>query len=103
MIEQIVGGIGVLLVLVLVLGYVRKWNDQRHVDNALDGEYGQETQWAAELSQEGDTLFEIAATELPQEDLMEVGIVAESKEELRELTVERLEEKADEQLPEEFA
>lgn len=103
MIETIAIGIGAILGIVVLLKLVQRWNKNRQINNALDGEYGDETKWAAELSEEGDTLFEIAATELPQEDLMEVGIVAESKEELREMTVERLEEKSDEQIPDDFA
>lgn len=69
---------------------------------ALDGLYGEETQWAAELVEEGDQAFIIAVNSLPKVEMTEIGIIAESKEELRELTIERLDEMATEPLPEVF-
>lgn len=76
---------------------------RRKRQQALDGELGIENQWAAELDQEGDQLFIIAANSLPDMELKEAGIVAESKQELREETVERFEQMSDEGLPEDFA
>lgn len=55
----------------------------------LNGDYGEQARWAAELVQSGDTEFIEACARLPQVELREVGIMAEDKEELRELTVER--------------
>lgn len=62
---------------------------------ALKGRFGEESQWAAELIREGDEEFRQAARRLPETDLREVGIVAESKEELRDLTIERYEQYQD--------
>lgn len=70
---------------------------------ALDGKYGEETQWATELVDSGDEHFTIAVNALPERELMEIGIIAESKEELRELTIERFNELADDSIPEDFA
>lgn len=58
----------------------------------LDGDYGEQARWAAELVQSGDEEFIEASAKLPQIELREVGIMADDKEELRELTVERAEE-----------
>lgn len=70
---------------------------------ALGGHYGDEVQWAAEIAESGDQQFAIAVNELPERELMEIGIIAESKQELRDLTVERFEELADNEIPEDFA
>ena len=59
---------------------------------ALQGELGEETKWASELAKDGDDEFIKAMTSLPSQELKEVSIIAESKSELRELTVERSEE-----------
>lgn len=69
---------------------------------ALSGAYGKSTQWAAELVNEGDREFEMAATSLPDEERLELGIVAESKEELRELVLRRHEASDREPIPEDF-
>lgn len=103
MLQTIAIGVAALILLAIGAKWLSGWYSRRQVSNALDGEYGKETKWAAELSKEGDQLFEMAATELDQSELMEIGIVAESKEELRELTVERFEESADERIPNDFA
>ena len=59
---------------------------------ALQGELGTESQWATELAKDGDDEFIAAMTSLPSQELKELSIIAESKSELRELTVERSEE-----------
>lgn len=68
---------------------------------AISGGYGEEVQWAAELFEEGDEMFIMAANQLPQSELRDIGIIADSKEHLRELTIERLEE-TDEEVSEDF-
>jgi len=65
---------------------------KRQRSKALDGDYGKETQWASELVDEGDQLFTVAVSEMPNAELRDCGIIAESKEELREVVVERFEE-----------
>lgn len=59
---------------------------------AMSGKMGDETMWAAELVEEQDTEFIRATAALPSYELKEVGIIAESKEELRDLTIERYEQ-----------
>ena len=59
---------------------------------ALDGAFGDEAQWAAELLKEGDMEFLEAAENLPNQEVTEIRIIAESKQDLRDLTVERYEE-----------
>lgn len=59
---------------------------------ALRGGYGEETRWAAELFKEGDKEFIEATKALPKTELRELAIIAESKEGLRNLTIERYEE-----------
>ncbi len=85
----------------VVAGSVKLWN-RRQRTKALDGDYGEVTQWAAEMTQDGDMAFATAIQALPENERMEIGIVAESKEELRELTMERFDELADD-VPEDFA
>lgn len=59
---------------------------------ALKGSFGKETQWAAELFKEGDTEFIRAVKALPQNELVEIRIIAETKDGLRDLTIERYEQ-----------
>lgn len=56
---------------------------------ALSGDMGQESMWAAELVKESDEKFSEATKNLPSYELREIGIIAESKEELRDMTIER--------------
>jgi len=58
----------------------------------LNGDYGEEARWAAELTQEGDSKFVEASTKLNKFQNREVGIISDSKAELRENTIERAEE-----------
>lgn len=69
----------------------------------LSGEYGPEAQWAAEIADSGDEEFKFAVSVLSNREMREIGIIAESKEELRELTIERLDEKSDDGIPDDFA
>lgn len=55
---------------------------------AINGSMGKETQWAAELVREEDEEFMRAMRSLDQDTIRRIGIVAESKGELRELTIE---------------
>lgn len=71
-------------------------------EKALGGGYGEEVQWASELVDEGDALFTMAINDLPEREMKEVGIIAESKEELRDLTIERYDEHVDDTVPEDF-
>lgn len=79
----------------------KMWN-QRKRSKALDGDYGEVTQWAAEITRDGDREFAIAVQALPKSERREIKIIAESKEELRELTIERFDELTDD-IPEDFA
>lgn len=87
-----------ILVTLLVIAD-RKWQKRK----TLNGKYGIESQWAAELVEDDDREFEIAMQHLPEMHLREVGVIAESKDELRELTIDRFDEFADEDIPEDFA
>lgn len=78
-----------LVTRLIAVGFIA-WMGRR----ALTGKLGEETQWAAELVEEGDKEFMQAAKALPSYELKEVGIIAESKTELRDLTIERYEELA---------
>lgn len=73
------------------------WNQSRQRENALDGEYGDLTRWGAELSEEGDEEFVIAMNGLTREDRMEIGVIADTKSELREKVIERFNEEVEEQ------
>jgi hypothetical protein len=59
----------------------------------LSGKHGEQAMWAAEIVRDGDEDFEEASDGLTQRELREVGIIADSKEELREKTIQRFEEK----------
>lgn len=104
MVVKIIAVVAVVVIVSWILSGVAqsKWQDWR-TKKALDGEYGKPSQWATELIEEEDQLFILAVNSLPNMEMKEIGIIAESKEELRELTVERLEELATEPIPEEFA
>jgi len=80
-----------------------KVNNLRQRRKALDGEYGEITQWAAEITKDGDQEFAIAINQLSKADKMEIAVIAESKEELHELVIERFDEAADDEIPEDFA
>lgn len=62
----------------------------------LNGDFGVESQWAAELVESGDEKFLEASNELTEMELRESGIVAETREELRESVIEKADEKNDE-------
>lgn len=57
-------------------------------NNVLEGKYGEEAQWAGELVEAEDKQFIDAMTSLDQMTIREIGIMSESKEELRERTVD---------------
>lgn len=87
----------------LVVNVVHTLRKRRQRRRALNGDYGEPTKWATELVNEGDREFALAVNSLPQDEITEVGIIAESKQELRERTVARFEERADGSIPEDFA
>lgn len=91
---------GVIALAVNVWAHV---NTVRKYSNALNGDYGDEIQWSAELVNEEDTHFIIAYNNLSKTERKEVQIIAESKDEFRTLAIERFEEKSDEPIPENFA
>lgn len=74
---------------VQVFAYVWFYHQGKKV---LRGDYGEQARWAAELVEEGDDEFIEASARLSQIELREIGIVSDDKEELRENTVERVEE-----------
>jgi len=85
----------------LIAKSIKVWKNRQRT-KALNGEYGEVTKWATELTKEGDMAFATAIQSLPKEEKIEISIIVESKEELRELTMERFEELADD-VPEDFA
>lgn len=76
-----------------------KWQKRR----TLSGKFGDEARWAAEIVDSGDQEFAYAVKVLPQRELREIGILADTKEDLRELTIERLDEVSDDDIPNDFA
>jgi hypothetical protein len=66
---------------------------------ASNGHYGEEAKWAYELvTEEEDEQFIHAQTVLPDEEVMEISIIADSKQELRDMMVERYNEVVSEEL-----
>lgn len=90
---SLLGAIAIPAIPLGLLGLVdlRNWYRRRR---ALSGGYGEATQWAAQIVDEGeDQHFVLALTALPKEELMEVGIIADTKEEMREMVKERFEKR----------
>lgn len=58
----------------------------------LAGDYGEESKWAAEIVESGDTEFVEACKELTEMELRESGIVATDRSEMREIVVEKAED-----------
>ncbi|AGM11480.1 hypothetical protein M199_gp186 [Halogranum tailed virus 1] len=58
---------------------------------ALNGDYGEVEQWVAELRDENERVYAYFQA-LPDGHTREIKIIADSKDELQELTVERIEE-----------
>lgn len=80
------------LVAYYVVSSIVSWWRRRKFKKALDGDYGDEARWTTELIDEEDEMFIRATPWLSSNDRREVSIIAESKEELRELVIERAEE-----------
>lgn len=81
--------LGLLPVVLQLFAYVWFYHQGKKV---LNGDYGEQARWAAELVESGDTKFMEASARLPQMELREIGIMSDSKEELRENTIERADE-----------
>lgn len=92
MIVELVMVVLSLIALTVCYKFLKSAYQKRQRRKALNGDYGEETRWASELVDEGDQLFTIAVTHMPNRELRDCGIIAESKEELREIVVERFEE-----------
>lgn len=67
---------------------------------ALNGRFGEESQWAAELVREDDQPFIRAMQGTPQPRLRVFGEMADDKEELRELVVTHYETSIEPQIDE---
>lgn len=96
----VVAGATIAPLIITALAVIDKHVQKRRT---LSGKYGPEAQWAAEIANSGDEEFQFAVRVLSKREMREIGIIAESKEELRELTIERLDEKSDDGVPEDFA
>lgn len=59
---------------------------------ALNGKYGDAMQWTAEFLKDKDRAFIEAAKHLPRHEQRELGIIADTKDEFREATIERAKE-----------
>lgn len=94
--------IGGLIIVVKITKVTSRFHKRRQRKKALNGDYGEEVRWATELVEE-DMMFRVAVNHLPSIQIKELGIIAESKEELREITIERLDELSNGDLPEDFA
>lgn len=86
-----------------VISGIIKWHNLRQRRKALNGDYGEITKWAAEITEDGNVEFAMAIKDLSETDKMEIAVIADSKEELHELVIERFDEMSDEQIPEDFA
>lgn len=70
---------------------------------ARSGKYGEEVRWATELIDNEDEYFKYVISQMPRREMREIGIIAETKDELRELTIERFEEiSSNDTIPERF-
>ncbi len=69
---------------------------KRRGKKMLNGEYSEQSKWAAEMILDDDEEFAAAIEVLPNTEVKEIGIIAESKDDLRARTIERAEDKADE-------
>jgi len=78
----------ITFLLLIVYAY---WLGQR----ALSGKMGEETQWIAELVKDDNKPFIEAMNHLNQSEMKEITIIADNKEELKELALERAKENLD--------
>lgn len=69
---------------------------RRRGNKMLNGDYSEQSQWAAEMITNEDSKFASAIESLPRAEVREIGIIAESKDDLRSRTIERAEDRADE-------
>lgn len=83
--STVAGGLITLVFAIRLFAFIWFWNLGRKY---LNGDYGKRTMWAAELAKEGDEEFIEAASNLTEMEMREVGIISDSKEELREMVVE---------------
>jgi hypothetical protein len=84
--------VGVMVLMPLALRIFAYAWFYRQGKKLLNGDFGEQARWALELFEEGDDEFIEASARLSQIQLREIGIVADDKEELRELTVEHAQE-----------
>lgn len=87
---------GVLIALAPVFGALATvlyfyWLGRR----ALAGKMGEEQQWMAEFINENDEEFMHAMAQINRMEAKELFVLAEDKEELRELALERVSEQSD--------
>lgn len=87
---------GVLIALAPVFGALATvlyfyWLGRR----ALSGKMGEEQQWMAEFINENDEEFMHAIAQINRMEAKELFVLAEDKEELRELALERASEQSD--------
>lgn len=78
--------IGLLPILLRIVAMVWFYYIGRKV---LNGDFGEESQWAGELVESGDEEFIEASNDLSKMELRESGIIATDKSEMREIVVEK--------------
>lgn len=61
----------------------------RRGKKALRGDYGKEKRWVAEMVRDNDEEFMNAVSDVSTMDVREVMIIADSKQELKELVIQR--------------
>lgn len=81
---------GILIALAPVIVFLMTlvyfyWLGQR----ALAGKMGEEQRWMAELVRDDDTEFMQAMASIDQMDVKEIAVIANNKQELKELAIER--------------
>lgn len=87
---------GALVAAVPVLTFlVTRLYFYRRGKKALRGDYGEKQKWVAEMVRDNDEEFMDAMGRVPKMDIKEAFVIADSKQELKELVIERAAETDD--------
>jgi len=82
--------LGIIVLIPLTIGVLSFLFVFWYTYRALNGKLGDEAKWMAELMRDDDNAeFAQAALSLPEQELNEIRIIAESKQELHDLIIKR--------------
>jgi hypothetical protein len=88
-ISILVGGVIISLpVVIRVFAFLWYMRIGRKV---INGDYGEEARWAAELAKDGDEEFKEAFSQISEMEAKEIGIVVDDKDEMRQAVIDRAE------------